>query len=89
VGLLAIGPIDAIEISVSIDDITLKQPGVMGSTIIEGQTTMLVDIFEIVDALFPEWFEDREVLKLLSKEKFPPFSLPKIQTFSETRSEII
>jgi len=68
VGLLAIGPIDAIEISVSIDDITLKQPGVMGSTIIEGQTTMLVDIFEIVDALFPEWFEDREVLKLLSKE---------------------
>jgi two-component system chemotaxis sensor kinase CheA len=61
VGLLAIGPIDAMQISVSIDDVTLKQPGIMGSTIIEGQTTMLVDIFEVVGALFPEWFEDNEV----------------------------
>lgn len=64
VGLLAIGPIDALEISVSIDDVTLKQPGVMGSTIIEGQTTMLIDIFEIVGALFPEWFEDQEVFEI-------------------------
>jgi len=61
VGLLAIGPIDAMQISVSIDDVTLKQPGIMGSTIIEGQTTMLVDIFEVVGTLFPEWFEDKEV----------------------------
>ena len=61
VGLLAIGPIDAMQISVSVDDVTLKQTGIMGSTIIDGQTTMLVDIFEIVGTLFPEWFEDQEV----------------------------
>jgi two-component system, chemotaxis family, sensor kinase CheA len=64
VGLLAIGPIDAIEISVSIDDITLKQTGVMGSTIIDGQTTMLIDIFEIVGTLLPEWFEDQEIYEV-------------------------
>lgn len=71
VGLLAIGPIDAIEISVSIDDVTLKQPGVMGSTIIDGQTTMLIDIFEIVGSLFPEWFEDQEIYEA-EEEGTPP-----------------
>lgn len=60
VGLLAIGPIDAIEIAVEIDDVTLKQPGIMGSAIIDTHTTMLVNIFEMVQSLFPEWFEDME-----------------------------
>lgn len=64
VGLLAIGPIDAMEISVSVDEATLKQPGIMGSTIIDGQTTMLVDIFEVVGNLFPEWFEDQEIYEV-------------------------
>lgn len=64
VGLLAIGPIDALEISVSIDDTTLKQTGIMGSTIIDGQTTMLVDIFEVVGTLFPEWFENQDAFEI-------------------------
>jgi two-component system chemotaxis sensor kinase CheA len=58
VGLLAIGPIDAIEISADIDDVTLKQPGIMGSAIIGGKTTMLVNIFEIMQISNPQWFED-------------------------------
>ena len=58
VGLLATGPIDAIEISTDIDDITLKQPGIMGSAIIAGKTTMLVNIFEIMKISNPQWFED-------------------------------
>jgi len=61
VGLLAIGPVDALEIFADIDDMTLKQQGIMGSTIIEGNTTMLVDVFEMTQTLFPEWFENREV----------------------------
>jgi len=64
VGLLAIGPIDALQLSVTIDDTTLHQTGIMGSTIIEDQTTMLIDIFEIVNTLFPEWFEDQEVFEV-------------------------
>lgn len=75
VGLLAIGPIDAMEISVSVDDITLKQPGIMGSTIIEGQTTMLVDIFEVVRALFPEWFEDQEIYEVEDDDGTSPIIL--------------
>ncbi len=60
VGLLAIGPIDAIEINSDIDDTTLSQPGIMGSIIIDNQTTMLVNVFEMVQTLFPQWFEERE-----------------------------
>nr|WP_320012858.1 chemotaxis protein CheW [uncultured Desulfobulbus sp.] len=60
VGLLAIGPIDAIEISADIDDVTLKQPGIMGSTIIGSKTTMLVNIFEIIQISNPQWFEDHD-----------------------------
>jgi two-component system, chemotaxis family, sensor kinase CheA len=58
IGLLATGPIDAIEISSDIDDVTLKQTGIMGSAIIAGKTTMLVNIFEIVQISNPQWFED-------------------------------
>jgi two-component system chemotaxis sensor kinase CheA len=61
VGLLAIGPIDALEIGVEIDDITLKQTGIMGSVIIDKHTTMLVNVFELVQTLFPSWFENREI----------------------------
>ena len=58
IGLLATGPIDAVEISADIDDVTLKQTGIMGSAIIAGKTTMLVNIFETVQASNPQWFED-------------------------------
>ncbi|PID77043.1 MAG: hybrid sensor histidine kinase/response regulator [Deltaproteobacteria bacterium] len=60
IGLLAIGPIDAIEVTVDVDDVTLKQQGIMGSSIISGHTTMLVNVFEMVQSLFPEWFEGQE-----------------------------
>ena len=60
VGLLAVGPIDAIEITADIDDTTLSQPGIMGSIIIDQHTTMLVNVFEMVQSLFPQWFEERE-----------------------------
>lgn len=75
VGLLAIGPIDAMEISVEIDDVTLKQPGIMGSAIIEKHTTMLVDVFEIVESLFPEWFEDQVVFDAIASENQTPPTL--------------
>ncbi len=73
VGLLAIGPIDAIEIAVEIDDVTLRQSGIMGSAIIAKHTTMLVDVFNIVQTVFPEWFEDQLVFEAAGgPEQLPP-----------------
>ena len=48
VGLLAAGPVDAVDTHESIDEITLRQPGILGSVPIHGHTTMVVDINEIV-----------------------------------------
>lgn len=58
VGLLAMGPVDAQEVNLDIDGVTLRQPGIMGSAIINDNTTLLVDIYEIVKALNPQWFEE-------------------------------
>lgn len=56
VGLLAMGPVDAQEVNLNIDGTTLRQDGIMGSAIINEHTTLLVDIFEIVKSLNPQWF---------------------------------
>ncbi len=72
IGLLAIGPIDALEISAEIDGVTLQQTGIMGSTIIDKHTTMLVNIFELVQSLFPQWFEDRQVFSVDEAEEAEP-----------------
>lgn len=72
VGLLAIGPIDALEVTADIDDSTLAQPGIMGSIIIESQTTMLVNVYEMVQSLFPQWFEEQESFDIDEAEMDAP-----------------
>lgn len=58
VGLLAAPPVDAIETDVVIDENTLRQTGISGSAIIKGKTTLIVDIFELIQTLNPHWFEE-------------------------------
>jgi two-component system chemotaxis sensor kinase CheA len=55
------GPVDAQEVSLNIDGVTLRQDGIMGSAIINDSTTLLVDVYEIVKALNPQWFETPQV----------------------------
>lgn len=64
IGLLATPPVDAIEVYTTIDTFTLKQPGIMGSAIIGDHTTLLVDIFELIETVQPEWFATRGVVEL-------------------------
>jgi two-component system chemotaxis sensor kinase CheA len=61
IGLLAIGPVDAVELSLEVDGQTLKQAGIMGSAIINDHTTLMVDVYEMVQTLNPEWFETMSV----------------------------
>ncbi|MEJ2641449.1 MAG: chemotaxis protein CheW, partial [Desulfosarcinaceae bacterium] len=63
VGLLAIGPVDAMETSLDMDGTTLKQTGIMGSAIINDHTTLLIDMDEIVQTLNPEWFEEKAIVQ--------------------------
>lgn len=64
IGLLANQPVDAIEVYTTIDTFTLKQPGIMGSAIIGEHTTLIVDIFELIEAVQPDWFATRGVVEL-------------------------
>ncbi|TYT74787.1 chemotaxis protein CheW [Desulfobotulus mexicanus] len=56
IGLMVSPPVDAVEATLNVDASTLKQPGIMGSMIIGGRTTLMVDIFGVVKTLNPEWF---------------------------------
>ncbi len=55
-GLLAAGPVDSVMTNAKSDGCSLKQPGIMGSLILKGKTTMLVDILDLVRSLKPDWF---------------------------------
>ena len=59
VGLLVVPPLDIQELDFVLDDQTLRQCGISGSTIIQGRTTLMVDIFGMMQALNSDWFEDR------------------------------
>lgn len=58
IGLLAVQPLDVVDQELVLDDRTLRQPGIAGSTIVNGKTTLLVDIHELVKILNPHWFQD-------------------------------
>jgi two-component system chemotaxis sensor kinase CheA len=58
VGLLASPPVDAKEVDLAVDEKTLRQTGISGSAIIDGSTTLLVDIYELVKTLNPSWFRE-------------------------------
>ena len=57
IGLLVSQPVDTIEIKAAIDHDTLRGTGIMGSAIIKEQTTLIIDIYELVETLKPDWFK--------------------------------
>ncbi len=62
VGLMVSAPVDAKEAVLKVDESSLKQPAISGSLIIEGHTTLLVDVFELIKIMNPEWFvEDARI----------------------------
>lgn len=55
VGLLGAMPVDVVESNASIDQRTHRQKGVAGSCIIRDKTVLLTDVYELVEAVYPEW----------------------------------
>lgn len=69
VGLLAVQPLDVREVNILLDENTLRQTGISGSTIIDEETVLMIDIFEIIQFLNPQWFDDRPPVKKLGKQE--------------------
>jgi two-component system chemotaxis sensor kinase CheA len=82
-GLLATGPVDAVEVNMNVDGQTLRQPGVMGSMVIDGHTTLMVDIYELVHTLEPEWFAERQGM-----EKVPAATILYAEDSAFFRSQV-
>jgi two-component system chemotaxis sensor kinase CheA len=57
VGLLVAEPLDMIETRLEMDTATLRQPGVAGSALLNGHTTLMLDIFELADKVRGKWPE--------------------------------
>ncbi|HLI63872.1 MAG TPA: chemotaxis protein CheW, partial [Terriglobales bacterium] len=55
VGLLGAMPVDVAAATSAIDSATHRQKGIAGSAIIRGHTTLIADLVELVDAVYPEW----------------------------------
>jgi two-component system chemotaxis sensor kinase CheA len=55
IGLMGTMPVDVIETRVNIDQSTHRQTGIAGSAIINGKTTFVADLHELIDILHPEW----------------------------------
>jgi len=55
IGLMVSSIIDVLEAEVVFDDMTFRQPGILGSAIIMGHTTLLVDLFGLVATALPDW----------------------------------
>jgi len=55
IGLMVSSIIDVLEAEVVFDDMTFRQPGILGSAIIMGHATLLVDLFGLVATALPDW----------------------------------
>lgn len=56
IGLIGILPVDVVESTAQIDQTTHRQRGVAGSTIVNGKTALIVDLYELADAgLLNRW----------------------------------
>jgi two-component system chemotaxis sensor kinase CheA len=54
-GLLVAEPLDMLETHLEMDTCTLRQPGIAGSALLNGRTTLMLDIFELADTVRKRW----------------------------------
>ncbi len=72
VGLLGAMPVDVVETKVAVDQMTHRQTGIVGSAIIREQTTLIADLYELVESAYPE-------LVRPAPKSTPPISLAPLE----------
>ncbi len=58
-GLIIPGEVDLRDVEMSVDDRVCRRNGVVGSLVIDGHTTRLIDLVEIAQQAHPEWFANQ------------------------------
>jgi len=73
IGLVAPSLEDIRDITTSIDTVTFRERGILGSMVLGEKTTRYVDLFELADIAHPEWCETGEVV--IEEDELPPLIL--------------
>jgi two-component system chemotaxis sensor kinase CheA len=55
VGLLVALPVDAVDVPAMVNRETHRQRGILGSMLVKNETTLIVDLMDLVEAIYPEW----------------------------------
>ena len=58
VGLVAPTLVDIRDIDAQLDVVTFREPGILGSTVVEDRATRLIDLVELVRVARPEWLTE-------------------------------
>lgn len=69
IGLVVNEIINTIEISTQIDTETFQQKGILGSTIVEGHSVLILDIHGLIEMAYPAWYKKFFVSKLSEEER--------------------
>ncbi|MDX9896622.1 MAG: chemotaxis protein CheW [Geoalkalibacter sp.] len=67
VGLLGALPVDVIETRAVIDQLNHRQKGIAGSIILHDRTILIVDLYELVDTVHPDWGATRTELRTAAR----------------------
>ncbi len=69
IGLVVKEIIDTVEISTHIDTDTFKQKGILGSSIIQEHSVLILDIHGLIEMAYPTWYKKFFVSKLSEPER--------------------
>lgn len=69
IGLVVSEIINTVEISTHIDTDTFKQKGILGSTIVEGHSVLILDIHGLIEMAYPNWYKKFFISKLSEEER--------------------
>ncbi len=60
VGILISEIIDVVNSEIEVDEDTFRQTGILGSAIVLGNTTLMLDLYGIVSTLLPDWVNEHK-----------------------------
>jgi two-component system chemotaxis sensor kinase CheA len=69
IGLVVTEVINTVEINISLDTETFQQKGILGSTIVNGHSVLIVDIHGIIELAYPTWYKKFFMSKLSEEER--------------------
>ncbi|MCP4402113.1 MAG: response regulator [bacterium] len=69
IGLVVQEIIDTVEINTHIDTETFQQQGILGSTIVQGHSVLILDIHGLIEIAYPTWYKKFFVSKLSEEDR--------------------